>query len=1795
MVVAAVTLPLSGLESFALRLQVVLRESEVSTRVLQLLLDCCRESATSSRDEGVFWCGDRDTVADWCLSGERAFHEDDLAGTVRLLLLRHVVCHNNECNAHLANDLESKASTTVATIESPLSADVARKRCKEKCLAAAPQLLEKSGESLAATEFARLVAGLLPADEDAVEWLCALQRSAQLSAYVRAAEALLPHRGRGSLVAGSIWDMAVTVFSEGDAEARRLCLRRLLPPLVAATEQREAVERLTAIVRVLSDRGSGRAERSDALTLTVAFHNILLDNWGLTSFPRNSVGAGQQEVGDSGNVGDIGSRRRLATNLLTEALQSSLKERASDRKNACFLLSTAARNALSVAEAEVWLQAVGSSVEEAQQAWRCFWELLDALDASSSHLLKAGWEEWIAGLIGFVGRVASKVALGLDWPICIVSPAWIQVLMCRGLDHSNDGVQKFVLRRIVAAGQSIDVCAGKRVLVTSWLCDEFILVEVLPRLNHNIEMIFPRCDVRQSFEGQLVTFFVAVLGCESRTESGNGSVARRLLLSLLDLRVVHHTPLRLILTALLEAGTSGSLSCLQVFEIVERFFSSTLQGQPVNTRPFLAALFVRVVARLAPTANSTTDFVKTAELAAGALAAVPDALVEGSRASFAMLIRKVLGSDCVDACDGSILEHAVEVLRHLVTPFGAITPEGMPITAKMGTVGPMDALRLSLGVVRLIHAIASENPADVANGWAVHVWPVLRVAIAALPIGPPVRETIPTLFIVAYGSIMLPGSRNILEQHLDSREALLSFAQVRSRRLLRLDTEHVTDADLSQDVDAPWGWLYAYVLDHLWHPGLSSGEAALGDATEVLERTANRGTVVADIADGASRCENGACGVVVLTAIQVFCAVAPKVSDAQRRATFFLLALKAGFGKLRVADERFSIFALEDAGTWRRHRLEEHDDLHRVEREGFARSLEWRDVPSVFHFAKWRALSLLARSDNLVRELGSHVAPPPQPQQQNGAGTCDTVASMVAEATHFSPREIAQSLLMELDSLQAPQVAHWAVVARRVIYPILFAEDVSLDEQRTTLQVICDGLSSLIATSVGSNTPYIARGCLIELAAALCDPRLFEVEGRLLADEATSEHGARAGVGPLSRAMTSLLSLGEACVGVTRAVVVPLLVAIRNAVSASPSWLPLAADVLANILLGSEALIPDGACGHAPPLGEGTIEEAGPGSLTSLNTICPSARRLAEKFGRTGGASRVIALAALDTFADRADGTLPPLVLATMDRLLEKLRSTLDQLLKQQHGGGSGRTPMPKGRQHRTQLRGWQAVLVLAHRADAETSARVVKELFVHLRVPHVPDVRAYQDLLACLLCGRLANLIVEPLLLSGLSDFNAAVQVSASLITSACYLLDQWASAIEKEGCHGGPRPCETSVACAVIPYLSHNAAHVRGMAGWGLFRYLNALGPGMEQAFPHEVAALIANTLKFLEVDARWVNLRDRLKPIFVQFDPVKHAALECLTEMCDVLPPPLVVGGHIGAQNLTRDAAQVLHTFEDLEFVASTTVLERVKDEVTQAMEAPEDRADPSCYPVGSEEWRSRLAVSLGCSVVTGDGVGDPISDGGQNNSTGLELPRKNVVGAQRKFAPEAPPARWPQLEQVATIKATTMPQAGRARAPLVVVASLVDLTVNLAGISRTSEVFNCEALFVRNAGVVKDASFKTISVNSEKWLPINEVPRGAPLTTRLVDLRSRGYTLVGVEQTHDSVPLDKFMFPKRTVLVLGNEKQGIDAELLSLLDVCVEIPQWGQLRSLNVHASGNVTIWEYARQQLCDVSEPCPTDF
>nr|XP_033329687.1 probable methyltransferase TARBP1 isoform X1 [Megalopta genalis] len=148
-------------------------------------------------------------------------------------------------------------------------------------------------------------------------------------------------------------------------------------------------------------------------------------------------------------------------------------------------------------------------------------------------------------------------------------------------------------------------------------------------------------------------------------------------------------------------------------------------------------------------------------------------------------------------------------------------------------------------------------------------------------------------------------------------------------------------------------------------------------------------------------------------------------------------------------------------------------------------------------------------------------------------------------------------------------------------------------------------------------------------------------------------------------------------------------------------------------------------------------------------------------------------------------------------------------------------------------------------------------------------------------------------------------------------------------------------------------------------------------------------------------------------------------------------------------------------------------------------------------------------------------------------------------------------------------------------IIVVACLVDRTPNLGGLARTCEIFNVKELVIANLSQVRDKDFQNLSVSAENWINIIEV-KPHELSKYLLEKRDKGWSLIGVEQTVNSVSLLDMKFKKKSILILGNEKDGVPANLIPLFDTCIEIPQVGVIRSLNVHVCGAICVWQYAMQ-------------
>lgn len=152
----------------------------------------------------------------------------------------------------------------------------------------------------------------------------------------------------------------------------------------------------------------------------------------------------------------------------------------------------------------------------------------------------------------------------------------------------------------------------------------------------------------------------------------------------------------------------------------------------------------------------------------------------------------------------------------------------------------------------------------------------------------------------------------------------------------------------------------------------------------------------------------------------------------------------------------------------------------------------------------------------------------------------------------------------------------------------------------------------------------------------------------------------------------------------------------------------------------------------------------------------------------------------------------------------------------------------------------------------------------------------------------------------------------------------------------------------------------------------------------------------------------------------------------------------------------------------------------------------------------------------------------------------------------------------------------------RSDLIVVSSLVDKPPNLGGICRLCDVLGAGLLTLNDISVKNNTQFKTVAVTADRWMPMVEV-KEPDIKLFLTEKKKDGYTLIGLEQTDKSVQLNSDLkFPRKSLILLGKEKEGIPGELLAELDFCVEIKQVGVIRSMNIQTATAVVVHAYSSQ-------------
>ena len=152
------------------------------------------------------------------------------------------------------------------------------------------------------------------------------------------------------------------------------------------------------------------------------------------------------------------------------------------------------------------------------------------------------------------------------------------------------------------------------------------------------------------------------------------------------------------------------------------------------------------------------------------------------------------------------------------------------------------------------------------------------------------------------------------------------------------------------------------------------------------------------------------------------------------------------------------------------------------------------------------------------------------------------------------------------------------------------------------------------------------------------------------------------------------------------------------------------------------------------------------------------------------------------------------------------------------------------------------------------------------------------------------------------------------------------------------------------------------------------------------------------------------------------------------------------------------------------------------------------------------------------------------------------------------------------------------------PIVVVLDEVRSMHNVGSVFRTSDGFLIESIYL--CGLTPQPPHRDIQKTA---LGATETVAWKHIATTqhaIDELKQNGFTIVAIEQVHNSIPLHKFELDKtkKYAIVFGHEVNGVQEEIIKQCDFSIEIPQLGSKHSLNISVSAGMVIWEMAKCYL-----------
>ena len=137
-----------------------------------------------------------------------------------------------------------------------------------------------------------------------------------------------------------------------------------------------------------------------------------------------------------------------------------------------------------------------------------------------------------------------------------------------------------------------------------------------------------------------------------------------------------------------------------------------------------------------------------------------------------------------------------------------------------------------------------------------------------------------------------------------------------------------------------------------------------------------------------------------------------------------------------------------------------------------------------------------------------------------------------------------------------------------------------------------------------------------------------------------------------------------------------------------------------------------------------------------------------------------------------------------------------------------------------------------------------------------------------------------------------------------------------------------------------------------------------------------------------------------------------------------------------------------------------------------------------------------------------------------------------------------------------------------------------THNASAVVRTCDAAGIMYVEIISATMEPFPFNRAISTRAEKWLKLNYY---SSTSECLKHLKKEGFTIVATHLGEAAAPYTSLDYTVPTVVVFGNESEGISEEALAHSDHIIKIPMVGMVQSLNLSVSVGIILYEAMKQR------------